>query len=1040
MKKRYRNSNKFSLYNLRVKVVYLTLFCCIVGFQGIAQITVRGTVVDDANVPLTGVNIIKKDAPTTGTITDIDGNYEIDLPNSNDTLIFSYIGYRTEEIAVSGRGILNVTLQTDGTALDEVIVVGYGSQKKGSVTGAVSSISSDVISALPVASFTEAIQGRLPGVLVTNTGGPGQDPIVRIRGIGSITFAPNPLYVVDGYPVGSLADFDNNDIESISVLKDASAAAIYGSRAANGVVLVTTKRGGASTGLRVSYTGYAGVDEAWNKLELLNREQYLQYGMQLLSNAGAAFPERWSNLNQPIYEGATQTYAQTDVDYQDAVFRQALNTGHSIGLSGGNEYSKFYSSFGYFKQEGIIIGTEYERFNARLNSDHTLAKRIKIGQTLTLVSTGRENEKEAGGRTLLQHVIRGVPYIPIEDPTLPGGYRVPDNSDGSDPDNPVKISLLNKNFDKGTRILGTAYAGIDLFKGLEYRFTAGVDWRNSRNKQIFPIFFDGFSGNEDLDLQETNSTFTGTYYSNQLTFQRDFGQHNLDIVAVAERQDSRFDQVTTAGSRPTNDLLVIGGVNNPRITGNLSENTLYSFAGRLNYNYLGRYLFGASIRRDGSSKFAEGKKWGTFPSVSAGWVVSEEPFMAGLPSLSILKIRGSWGKIGFEGIGDYASQVGISNNTSAVFGNTNVRGAFFNRLPNRELEWEITEMTNIGVDLGFFNNRLQFSGEWYQRNTDNLILTVPQPPSQGFSSSTDANVGSIENWGLEFQGVYLSNPRKDFKWDVTLNFGLFRNTVVALATETGTLFAGNVQDFGGTDITRTKAGDPIQAFYGWQVEGIFQSQAQIDEYNARGDSRPYQDNAAPGDLIFKDLDGDGTITPDDRTVLGSFIPDFNYGLRLGADYKNLYLSIFFNGVQGNEIYNATKVLTQGGLRLFNAGVEVLNAWTPQNTNTDIPRMVNGDPNQNTRTSDRFIEDGSFLRLQNLRIGYRFPQGFGSGFVKNMEVYVSGSNLLTFTKYTGYDPEIGFRGAASGANLLRNGIDYGQYPRARNFSFGVRAGF
>lgn len=1043
MKKNYLQPNSFGLYSRGWKALLLAPLFCMLGIQSFGQ-TVRGTVKDDANEPLIGVNILKKGS-SGGTITDVDGSYQINA-SSSDTLVFSYIGYRSEEVPVAGRSVVDMVLLSAQNALDEVIIVGYGTQKQGSVTGAVSSINSDVITALPVSNFAEAIQGRLPGVLVTNTGGPGRDPIVRIRGIGSITFASNPLYVVDGFPVGGLGDFDNYDIESISVLKDASAAAIYGSRAANGVIIVTTKRGQQSDGLRVSYNGYIGFDEEWNRLDLLNREQYLEYGAELLNNAGAALPERWSMLDQPIYEGATQTYAETDTDYQDAIFQQGMNTAHNVGFSGGNAYSKFYSSFGYFNQEGIIIGTEYERYNARFNSDHTFLGRFKVGQTLTLAGTARENEKEAGGRTLIQHTIRGVPYIPIYDPTLEGGYRVPNNSDGSDPDNPVKIALLNRDFDKGTRVLGTAYAGVDLFEGLEYRFTAGLDWRHSRNRQIFPIFFDGFQGNVDLDLIESRSLFTGTYYSNQLTFKKDIGNHSFDIIAVAERQNFLFDQMTGSGSRPTNDLTVIGGVSNPQITGNLEESTLFSYLGRLNYNFSGRYLFGASIRRDGSSKFAEGKKWGVFPSISAGWVLSEEPFMKSMRNLSMLKIRGSWGKIGFEGIGAYGSQVGISNNTSAVFGDANYRGSFFDKLPNKELEWEITTMTNVGVDLGFYNNRLQFAAEWYQRSTDNLILTVPQPSSQGFSTSTNANVGGIENWGLEFQGIYLSNPRKDFKWDATLNFGLFRNTVTALATETGTIFAGSVQDFGGTDITRTIAGEPIQSFYGWQVEGIFQSQAQIDQYNAMGDPGvPYQANAAPGDLIFKDFDGDGTITPDDRTVLGSYIPDFSYGFRLGAEYKNISISMFFNGVQGNQIYNGTKVLAQGGIRLFGAGVEVLDAWTPENTDTDIPRMVSGDPNQNTRTSDRFIEDGSYLRLQNLRIGYRFPDSFlnpsGGKFVRSLEIYLSGTNLLTFTKYTGYDPEIGFRGSAGVVgDLLRNGVDYGQYPRARNLSVGVRAGF
>ena len=689
-----------------------------------------------------------------------------------------------------------------------------------------------------------------------------------------------------------------------------------------------------------------------------------------------------------------------------------------------------------------MLGTEYERLNFRINSDHKFAKRIKVGQTLAITSGFRENEQNGGGRTQLQNTIRGIPYIPIFDPTLEGGYRAPDNSDGSDPENPVRVALLDRNFNNNTRIFGTVYAGVEILQGLEYKFTAGVDYSNNRGQTILPIYFDGFSGREEKSIADNRNEFIGTYLSNQLSFNRTFGDHSFDLVAIAERQDNRSNRLEGRGLRPSNDLDVLNGSSNPQVFGTLNENTIFSYAGRLNYNYAGRYLLSVSLRRDGSSKFAEGFKYATFPGISAGWIISEEPFFKNNTGpISELKIRGSWGILGFEGIGSYESQAGILNNTSAVFDDAVVQGAFFDRLANRELEWETTTMTNIGIDVGLLKNRIQFSAEWYQRETDNLILNVPLPTSLGYARSTIANVGAMENWGLEFQGVYYSKSSSSFKWDVAANLGLYRNEVTALATETASIFGGANGDFGGFDITRTAVGDPIQSFYGWVVEGIFQDQAQIDQYNARGDADvAYQANAAPGDLIFADLDNDGTITPDDRQVIGSFIPDFTYGINFNAEYKNIFFSMFWNGVQGNDVYNGTKVLTQGGLRLFNAGTEVLDSWTPQNSNTDIPRMVNGDPNQNTRTSDRFVEDGSFLRLQSLRIGYRFPTSFlntfGNGLLKKLDVYVSGQNLLTFTGYTGYDPEIGSRFN----NVNTNGIDYGQFPRPRTILFGVNVGF
>lgn len=1003
--------------------------------------TVSGAITDESGTPLSGASVVVL-GTTNGTEADFDGKYAISNVPSNGTLVFSYIGFVRQQVPVNGRTTINVVLSEDLQALDEVVIVGYGSQRKESVTGAVETVTAKDITALPVVSFAEALQGRVAGISVTNSGGPGTDPIVRIRGIGSISFASNPLYVIDGYPVGGLGDFDNNDIESISVLKDASAAAIYGSRAANGVVLVTTKRGRSTGGdVKFRYQGYSGFAEAAEKLDLLDREQYLQFGRQLLGNAGATFPSRWSQLDTPIYPGTTQTFAQTDTDYQDEVFDSAITTSHSLSLRGGSEKSRVFSSFGYFNQEGIIVGTGFTRYNFRVNSDHDVNNWLTIGESLTISTAERENEAALGGRTQIQNIIRGVPYIPIRDPTLPGGLRAPDGADGTDPENPLRGGLIDKNFNRNVRIFGTAYANIKLFDGLSYRFTAGVDWNNFRNLQLLPIYFDGFAGRTENITIDNQSTSTGNYFSNQLSYEKQWGKHKLDVVAVAEEQEFFQNTITGQGRRNNNDLNVLSGTQAQTVQGTEAENQIFSFLGRVNYDFDGKYLLSASLRHDGSSKFSEGNKWKTFPGISVGWNVAEESFMQGFKNLSELKLRGSWGKIGFEGIGDFESQAGISTNTNAIINNQEFQGAFFNRLANSELEWEITKMTNIGLDLGLYQNRVQFTAEWYERNTDNLILQVPIPPSLGFSRQTIANIGAMENWGLDFSASYYSKPGTDFQWNVAGNLGLFRNEVVALSTDSGSIFAGNNADTGGFDITRTAAGDPIQSFFGWKVDGIFQSQDEINQFNALdGDaSTPYQANAAPGDLIFKDLDGDGSVTADDRKVIGSFIPDFSYGLNFDASYKNFSFSLYLYGNQGNEVYNATRVFTEGGLRLFNHGTQVLKAWTPTNTNTNIPRMINGDPNQNTRTSDRFVEDASFLRLQSVRIGYTIPSDWlqrSFPGLENVNFFVSGNNLVTFTGYDGYDPEIGARNN----NLNIQGIDFGQYPRPRTFLMGVEIGF
>ncbi len=1025
---------------IKIKMTFLALLLMTMQHVLAQNKTVSGVVSDQTGAPLPGASI-QVAGTSNGTQTDFDGNYSLSNVPSNATLVFSYIGFVTQRINVNDRATINLVMDEDLQALDEVVIIGYGSQRKESVTGAVSTVTAKDIAALPVVSFAEALQGRIAGIQVTNSGGPGTDPIVRIRGIGSISFASSPLYVVDGYPVGGLGDFDNNDIESISVLKDASAAAIYGSRAANGVVLVTTKKGRVSDEVEFSYRAFSGFAEANNKLDLLNREQYLQFGRQLLDNAGATYPTRWSQLNTPIYPGATQTYAQTDVDYQDEVFTTGITTQHHMSVRGGSEKSRVYSSFGYFKQDGIMLGTGFSRYNFRVNSDHDVNSWLTIGESLTISNGKRLNEAELGGRTQIQNIIRGIPYIPLRDPTLPGGLRAPDGADGTDPENPLRPAVIDRNTNTNVRIFGTAYANIKITDGLDYRFTAGIDWNNFRNLQLQPIYFDGFAGRiENITIDQQN-TSSGNYFSNQLSFVKGWGNHKLDAVAVAERQDFNIYTITGNGRRLSNDLNVLQGTQAQTVSGTEGQNTIYSFLGRVNYDFGGRYLLSATLRRDGSSKFADGFKWKTFPGISAGWNIAEEPFMANLQNLSELKLRGSWGQVGFEGIGNFESQAGISTDTNAIINNQEVQGAFFNRLANSQLEWEVTTMTNFGVDLGLYQNRVQFSAEWYKRTTDNLILQVPIPASLGFAGQTIANVGGMENWGLDFSGSYFSKPGTDFQWNVAANLGLFRNKVVALATESGSIFGGSNADAGGFDITRTAAGDPIQSFYGWKVEGIFQSQAQIDQYNALdGDpSTPYQANAAPGDLIFMDLDGSGSITADDRTVIGSFIPDFTYGLNFDASYKNFFFNMYWYGNQGNEVYNATRVYTEGGLRLFNHGTQVLNAWSPTNTNTNIPRMVNGDPNQNTRTSDRFVEDASFLRLQNVKVGYQFPKDWlerGIRGINNLSVYVSGNNLLTFTKYQGYDPEIGARNN----NLNIQGVDYGQYPRPRTILAGIEIGF
>lgn len=1006
-----------------------------------ASIKVSGHVHDEDGKPMPGVNIIVKGS-SAGTTTDVDGIYSISVENGNAILVFSFIGYESQEIQVGSRTAIDVSMAPDVKTLSEVVVVGYGTQQRSAVTGAVASVNQKEISALPVPSVQSALQGRVAGVSVTNNGSPGASPIVRIRGIGSITGSSDPLYVIDGFPAGGLNSFDPKDIESVEVLKDAAAASIYGSRAANGVILITTKKGAQASGLTVDVESSYGVQQPWRQLELLNREQYLEYGTELIDNAGGTLPLRFSNMNDPIYAGATRTYAQTETDWQDEMFRAGAIYQTQASIASSTEKTKLYTSAGMFGQDGIMIGTNFKRYNYRLNSETKLSKKISFGQTLTIAYTERQNEQESGGRTLIQHIIHQVPYIPVRDPTKLGGYRTADNNDGSDPENPVRIALMDLNQTSNVRLFGTAYLDVAILPWLDYKFTFGGDYSGSRNRVDQPIYNDGFGARTTHNLQDNRTTVFSPLLQNQLTINKQLGKHSINLTAVAERQDTKVSGLNASAQQLSNFIMSLQAGQNQTIGYNDSyETSLISYLGRLNYEYAGKYLFSASLRRDGFSGFAPGHKWGNFPGVSVGWRISEESFMTPVDAISELKVRASYGSLGANNVGPFDWQSLIGLNTSYPFNNSNQSGSYFNSLPNSELTWEKTTMTNYGIDLGLFEDKFTLSAEYFKRAVDDLLLDVPLAPSMGYTVNFKGNVGKMENSGFELQAGY-HKASGELGFDLTGNFGIIRNKVTDLYTPDNTIFTGSNADFGGYSITKTEADHSVQGFYGWVVDGIFQSQAEIDAANAQdGDATtPYQSQAAPGDIRFKDLDNDGIINETDRTYLGSFLPNFSYGLNFSGRYGNLDATLFLQGVQGNEIYNGTKVLSQGMLRLFGAETAVLDAWTPDNTNTEIPRAVSGDPNQNSRTSDRFVEDGSYMRIKNLNIGFSLPssflRSFSNGYVRKLRIYASFQNLLTLTNYSGYDPEIGYRTA----NSLIQGIDYGQYPQPRTIMGGIQIGF
>ena len=1004
---------------------------------------VTGKVTNESGEPLAGVSVIVK-GTSRGTVTNSSGEFSINV-EAGETLEFSMVGYRINSVRIGQDNSVAVQLQPDISSIDEVVVVGYGTQRRTTVTGAISSVSGKTIAELPVPSISQALQGRVAGVTVTNNGSPGTQPIVRIRGISSISFASDPLYVIDGFPTGDLATIDTRDIETVDVLKDASAAAIYGSRATNGVIMITTKKGRRDGKLRVSLDSYYGTQKVTERLDLLDTEGFKKYALAYRGSLpGRLLPPE---ADKPIYAGASQTYAQTNTDWQDEYFRSGQMTQHNIGLSGGNEVSRFFASAGFMDQKGTAPSVGYRRYNFRINSDHIISKVFTFGENL-YASYGDQlfDNNETGSRTNLVNVIRIMPHMPVYDPTSNGGYRgVNSVLDGGDPTNPIEdAELKNPGNRKTTKILGTAFMEVNFTKWLKFRSTFGVDYANGLTYRFQPIFNDNgtIAGSSATQATITNNRNISTVllFTEQLTFDKSFGDHHINVIAVYEQQGQKTTQENASGNQASNDLRTLNNATNISAQTLIGENNLISILGRVNYDFKGKYLLSAAVRRDGLSVWAPGKKWATFPSASIGWRIDQEAFMQNQTTVSELKLRVGYGITGLNGtvLGNTPWLVSVNANSAYYpFGNSINSGpaSSIQRLGNPELNWEKTKQLNIGLDLGLLDNKFTLSAEYFQRKTDNLILSVPLPPSMGYITSTvSQNVGSMKNTGFEVQLGY--NQRLgDFKWNASGNLSVITNNVGELAEGVTNIEAGADADFGAYPITNTAVGQPIQSFYGWVVEGIFQDASEVSRHAKQ------TAGTGPGDLKFQDTNNDGVIDLADRQFLGSFIPKFTYAFNLGANYKNFDASLFFQGVQGNKIYNATRVITEGMVRFFNAGTQVLNAWTPTNKNTDIPRAISSDPNQNARPSTRFLEDGSYLRLKNLMLGYTVPssslQSLTRGVVSSFRIYIAAQNLLTFTNYSGYDPEVGNRTPNSS---LTNGIDFAVYPQPKAYQVGIQVNF
>jgi len=1005
----------------------------------ISEISVSGRVTDVDNLPIPGVNVLVKDT-NLGTITDIDGNYKLVVAET-DTLAFSFIGYETEMIPVRGRSVIDVTLMPSLTSLNNVVVIGYGTAEKKDLTGAVAEVDAiKQINERPIYNAQQIMQGTVAGVTVLNNGGdPTAAPLVRVRGIGTLS-NEEPLYVVDGLPGATLPN--PADIESLTVLKDASAAAIYGARAAAGVVIVTTKKG-SSRKPSINLNAYAGVQNAWNTLDALNAQEYADVMNLAFDNGGYAA----DYAGREYIQAETNAYGlETRTDWMDEIFRTGIIQNYDLSVNGGSEHSRFYGSLGYKKTEGTLKNTWAERYSLRLNSDFDLNDKLKVGENFALAfNNGNYGVNTTSGYT--GAVITALYYPPSatiwenEEDGLYGGVAPRGSSYiGSYGDliNPVAYLDRLNHKRPTTNITGNVYLEYSLIDGLNYRLNAGLNRSNTSAKSFTSRITEPGKIFDYNELSQENIISNAYVIENTLSYSKvlaDRHSFNLLLGYMAQKNSYEYFRMDARGFQSEEpDQQYFPNANGPFGTpaGGKSENSLISTLARLNYDFDDKYLFTATVRRDGSSKLSEDNRWGVFPSASLAWRLTSEGFMDGASWLDDLKIRASWGKIGNQGaLGNYPTAITLSR-TQALLGDpasyTDYYGYAIDGIANPDIKWETTTQTDIGINASLLKNKVYVNADYFIKKTDDMLLQVPLVGTAGVSNSPWENAGSVENKGLEFQLGYNNNIG-DLHLDVSANITTIQNEVTSLGENyTNIQHGNNVR--GILQPLRSEVGHAIYSYYVYETDGLFQSDQEVESYTGP-DGEPIQALAQAGDLKFVDQNGDGKLNEEDKVFKGDNFPDLTYGMSLNLNYKNFDLSMLLQGVQGVKVFNGLKFSTLKPTQGYNMMSDIKDAWSPDNTGSDIPRVSVKDENNNFgTTSDWYLEDASYMRVKNLTLGYTLPSALRERIrTSSFRLYFTATNLLTFTKHSGMDPEV----------IADHGIDQGYYPQSRSFIVGLNIG-
>ena len=1047
---------------MKQKVMMLVWMMLCLAFEVQAQTSATGVVKDATGEPLIGVTVAVK-GQKGGAVTDFDGNFSVKA-KTGDVLVFSYIGYKTQEVKYAGRP-LDVTMKDDNALLDEVVVVGYGTMKRSDITGSTVSVTGDELKKTIATSVDQALQGKAAGVAVsTNSGAPGGGISVSIRGTNSLN-GNEPLYIIDGIAISgqtdgnssALSSINPGDIVSMEILKDASATAIYGSRASNGVVIIKTKQGEAGK-TRLSYEGYLGIQTIPRFLDMMNLQEYARFYNARVELLG--WGERGEFADPDILGPGT--------DWQKEIFQTALMHNHSVSVSGGHNDTKFAVTGSYINQDGIAIGTSFNRFTVRANLETKVVKWMTVGLNSSLARYKRENSIENDydydGVGVIRTALRQFPEVPVRNPD--GSYGVvSQNQTGTYYSNPVADAMMKENYRKGLDASVNVWASIDPLPGLNLRVEYGTNYSYSNRYKYTPVYdYEYFTQSSSGERGSSNSRYTS--FKTYATYTKQIKQHNISLMLGHETQDGSYEDLM--GSRTGYKFnsvheLPAGDSNTAKNSSSVGEYAIESYFGRLNYNFGDRYLLTATLRADGSSSFGPNNRWGYFPSVALAWRASQESFLKDISWLSNLKLRLGWGLVGNQGAGNYAYGATMGA-VSTIWGTGYVQSSY----PNADLRWEKTNSWNVGLDLSLFKNRIELIVDAYYKKTDNMLVQATLPSyATGAISAPWVNVGAMENKGFEFTLNTVNISNKNLTWKTGITFSLNRNKVTSLYTESATLPG----ELDGKLYTMTTEGNPVAQFYGYKVKGMFTTEEDFYAKDKNGDylldengnrkfvalptGKTVKENEIwYGDYIWEDLNGDGVIDEQDRTNIGNPHPKFTFGLNNTITWKDFDLTIFINGSVGNKIYNylvqenAMPTNNSGMMAICNdyARVELIDPDGERTLNNmhvtnagsaKVQRITPYNANDNNRQSDRFVEDGSYLRLKNIALGYNLPRKWLQKVgIESVRVYCNVQNAFTITGYDGYDPEIG----SYNQNVKLTGIDFARYPSQRIYTFGMNVNF